>query len=273
MKRWFCFVFPPLIVKVFHTADLWNWLNRRRYRWILRKRIRCPAMRVRRISVPVTPCLAKKFHKIVQLKWTLHRILCTCNNQWASDKVCQIWILIHHTRVTIPCWFPVLVPATQICCRPVIVASRIRRLHRRGNCFYCNKIFLSAITNHCLTFRATLRRGFAFSSSIKNPPLVKSRNVISQNSFNILTGVPQPSSSTSSLSGQLGSRAPSPASLQHINQTQVPHQQRKQNTQTSQQQQQQQPSNDIEQQIPNSNESDVWQLRNFFVNIFERLSF
>lgn len=32
-------------------------------------------------------------------------------------------------------------------------------------------------------FRATLRRGFAFSSSIKNPPLIKSRNITSQ-SFN-----------------------------------------------------------------------------------------
>lgn len=32
--------------------------------------------------------------------------------------------------------------------------------------------------------RATLRRGFAFSSSIKNPPLLKSRNIQSQNSFN-----------------------------------------------------------------------------------------
>lgn len=31
--------------------------------------------------------------------------------------------------------------------------------------------------------RATLRRGFAFSSSIKNPPLVKTRNITSQNSF------------------------------------------------------------------------------------------
>ncbi|XP_058829611.1 pleckstrin homology domain-containing family G member 5 [Topomyia yanbarensis] len=31
--------------------------------------------------------------------------------------------------------------------------------------------------------RATLRRGFAFSSSIKNPPLIKSRNVPSQQSF------------------------------------------------------------------------------------------
>uniref|UniRef100_A0A182MWA5 Uncharacterized protein n=1 Tax=Anopheles culicifacies TaxID=139723 RepID=A0A182MWA5_9DIPT len=31
--------------------------------------------------------------------------------------------------------------------------------------------------------RATLRRGFAFSTSIKNPPLIKTRNVSSQQSF------------------------------------------------------------------------------------------
>ncbi|XP_058065688.1 pleckstrin homology domain-containing family G member 5 [Anopheles bellator] len=33
--------------------------------------------------------------------------------------------------------------------------------------------------------RATLRRGFAFSTSIKNPPLIKSRNVTSQQSFTL----------------------------------------------------------------------------------------
>uniref|UniRef100_A0A182SA43 Uncharacterized protein n=1 Tax=Anopheles maculatus TaxID=74869 RepID=A0A182SA43_9DIPT len=33
--------------------------------------------------------------------------------------------------------------------------------------------------------RATLRRGFAFSTSIKNPPLIKTRNVASQQSFTL----------------------------------------------------------------------------------------
>lgn len=47
--------------------------------------------------------------------------------------------------------------------------------------------------------RATLRRGFAFSSSIKNPPLLKSRNIQSQNSFNA-SNAPQPAIGGSSAS-------------------------------------------------------------------------
>ncbi|XP_053684333.1 pleckstrin homology domain-containing family G member 5 isoform X2 [Sabethes cyaneus] len=43
--------------------------------------------------------------------------------------------------------------------------------------------------------RATLRRGFAFSSSIKNPPLIKTRNVASQQSF-ILSQQPSFNSAT-----------------------------------------------------------------------------
>ncbi|XP_058458065.1 uncharacterized protein LOC131434863 isoform X1 [Malaya genurostris] len=46
--------------------------------------------------------------------------------------------------------------------------------------------------------RATLRRGFAFSSSIKNPPLIKSRNVPSQQSFVL----PQQTSFNSATLGQ-----------------------------------------------------------------------
>ncbi|KAG4069026.1 hypothetical protein HA402_008337 [Bradysia odoriphaga] len=41
--------------------------------------------------------------------------------------------------------------------------------------------------------RATLRRGFAFSSSIKNPPLIKSRNITSQNSFSSIQAPSQTS--------------------------------------------------------------------------------
>lgn len=49
-------------------------------------------------------------------------------------------------------------------------------------------------------FRATLRRGFAFSSSIKNPPLIKSRNITSQNSFSSIQAAPSSSANPSTLS-------------------------------------------------------------------------
>ncbi|XP_055534939.1 uncharacterized protein LOC129724241 isoform X2 [Wyeomyia smithii] len=64
--------------------------------------------------------------------------------------------------------------------------------------------------------RATLRRGFAFSSSIKNPPLIKTRNVASQQSF-ILS---QQSSFNSATLGQhqqcLQTSSPSPGSSPNV---------------------------------------------------------
>uniref|UniRef100_A0A182JTD6 DH domain-containing protein n=1 Tax=Anopheles christyi TaxID=43041 RepID=A0A182JTD6_9DIPT len=55
--------------------------------------------------------------------------------------------------------------------------------------------------------RATLRRGFAFSTSIKNPPLIKTRNVSSQQSF----GISQQQSFNSVSLGQHHQCLPSPS--------------------------------------------------------------
>lgn len=49
-------------------------------------------------------------------------------------------------------------------------------------------------------FRATLRRGFAFSSSIKNPPLTKTRNIQSQSSFTTSSAGTQIAATSSSSS-------------------------------------------------------------------------
>ncbi|XP_055620277.1 uncharacterized protein LOC129764804 isoform X7 [Toxorhynchites rutilus septentrionalis] len=58
--------------------------------------------------------------------------------------------------------------------------------------------------------RATLRRGFAFSSSIKNPPLLKTRNVPSQQSF-ILSQQTSFNSATLSQHQQCLQTSPSPS--------------------------------------------------------------
>lgn len=61
-----------------------------------------------------------------------------------------------------------------------------------------------SISSHIFLFffffyfgRATLRRGIAFSSSIKNPPLTKTRNIQSQNSFSTSPITAHASSSSS----------------------------------------------------------------------------
>lgn len=54
---------------------------------------------------------------------------------------------------------------------------------------FCSSCSCSLFTNFQLV-RAILRRGFAFSASIKNPPLLKSRNIQSQAS--ITANVPVP---------------------------------------------------------------------------------
>nr|XP_019565159.2 pleckstrin homology domain-containing family G member 5 isoform X3 [Aedes albopictus] len=63
--------------------------------------------------------------------------------------------------------------------------------------------------------RATLRRGFAFSSSIKNPPLIKTRNVASQQSF-ILTQQPSFNSATLGQHQQCLQTSPSPGSSPNV---------------------------------------------------------
>lgn len=99
--------------------------------------------------------------------------------------------------------------------------------------------------------RATLRRGFAFSSSIKNPPLIKSRNVQSQNSFN---------------ANALASSHPSPISSGSQQATQPPHHLTQTQHHSQQQYQQQQPQQQSitpsceqidKQNLQRSNESDV----------------
>uniref|UniRef100_A0A182PLU3 DH domain-containing protein n=1 Tax=Anopheles epiroticus TaxID=199890 RepID=A0A182PLU3_9DIPT len=59
--------------------------------------------------------------------------------------------------------------------------------------------------------RATLRRGFAFSTSIKNPPLIKTRNVSSQQSF----ALSQQQSFNSASLGQQQQCLPSPSSASY----------------------------------------------------------
>lgn len=61
--------------------------------------------------------------------------------------------------------------------------------------YFCKSCWFSHIPKHrlililyllffsCYFYRAILRRGFAFSASIKNPPLLKSRNIQSQTSM------------------------------------------------------------------------------------------
>lgn len=56
-----------------------------------------------------------------------------------------------------------------------------------------------------------MRRGFAFSSSIKNPPLLKSRNIQSQNSFNA-SNAPQSVIGVSSSGGSTSTSAASTSS-------------------------------------------------------------
>ncbi|XP_055905733.1 pleckstrin homology domain-containing family G member 5 isoform X5 [Eupeodes corollae] len=62
--------------------------------------------------------------------------------------------------------------------------------------------------------RATLRRGMAFSASIKNPPLVKSRNITSQNSINWhqIPATPTPTSPQSQSQSQLNQTSSSSTS-------------------------------------------------------------
>ncbi|XP_065085713.1 pleckstrin homology domain-containing family G member 5 isoform X3 [Ochlerotatus camptorhynchus] len=63
--------------------------------------------------------------------------------------------------------------------------------------------------------RATLRRGFAFSSSIKNPPLIKTRNVASQQSF-ILSQQSSFNSATLGQHQQCLQTSPSPGSSPNV---------------------------------------------------------
>lgn len=63
--------------------------------------------------------------------------------------------------------------------------------------------------------RATLRRGFAFSSSIKNPPLIKTRNVASQQSF-ILSQQPSFNSATLGQHQQCLQASSSPGSSPNV---------------------------------------------------------
>ncbi|XP_055588932.1 uncharacterized protein LOC129741244 isoform X2 [Uranotaenia lowii] len=63
--------------------------------------------------------------------------------------------------------------------------------------------------------RATLRRGFAFSSSIKNPPLLKTRNVPSQQSF-ILSQQPSFNSATLGQHQQCLQTSPTPGSSPNV---------------------------------------------------------
>ncbi|XP_055856471.1 uncharacterized protein LOC129919565 isoform X5 [Episyrphus balteatus] len=62
--------------------------------------------------------------------------------------------------------------------------------------------------------RATLRRGMAFSASIKNPPLVKSRNITSQNSINWhqIPATPTPTSPQSQSQSQINQTSSSSTS-------------------------------------------------------------
>lgn len=131
--------------------------------------------------------------------------------------------------------------------------------------------------NVLIDYRATLRRGFAFSSSIKNPPLVKSRNVISQNSFN-QAGIPTVPQQTSSLTSTTTGNWALQQQILHSHNDQPQHQQRLPSSHHTQMQSAIQQSvqpipSEIEQQIQNSHESDVWLLRNFFVNILDRFRF